>query len=406
MNMIYTKIMIKATKIRIYPDIKQQERLAKAIGCARWYWNNSLAETQRVYKETGKGLGQFALNARLPKLKQEFDWLSEAHSQVLQSVSLNLSRAFINFFERRAEYPTFKSKHDKQSIQYPQGVKIVDGRKLFLPKIGHVKAVVHREIIGVIKTVTISKAPSGKYFASILSQTEDSEPEVSFNGNVLGIDVGLTHIAITSNGSKFDNPKHLIKAEKNLKRKQRKLSRKVKGSKSRNKARILVAKAHERVSNARKDNLHKLSHKLVNDSQVQVIAVEDLHIKGMVKNHCLAKSISDAGWSTFTTMLKYKAERAGKGYIEVNRFFPSSKACSNCFHIQKSMPLNIRSWRCDKCGSVHDRDINAAQNIRNEAQRMIAAGIAGTANRGTVSQVRGRKSSVLARAIDVRSPVL
>lgn len=398
--------MIKATKIRIYPDITQQEKLAKAFGCARWYWNNSLAETQKVYKETGKGLGQFALNARLPKLKQEFDWLSEAHSQVLQSVSLNLSRAFINFFERRTKYPTFKSKHDKQSIQYPQGVKIVDGRKLFLPKIGHVKAVVHREIIGVIKTVTISKAPSGKYFASILSQTEDSEPEVSFTGNVLGIDVGLTHIAITSNGSKFDNPKHLIKAEKNLKRKQRKLSRKVKGSKSRNKARILVAKAHERVSNARKDNLHKLSHKLVNDSQVQVIAVEDLHIKGMVKNHCLAKSISDAGWGTFTTMLKYKAERSGKGYIEVNRFFPSSKTCSNCFHIQKSMPLNIRAWKCDKCATVHDRDVNAAQNIRNEAQRMIAAGIAGTASRGNVRNKAGRKSSICSVANEARSSVL
>lgn len=405
-KMIYNKAMITATKIRIYPTAQQEEKLAKAFGCARWFWNNSLNETQKIYQETGKGLGQFALNARLPTLKQEFDWLSETHSQVLQSVSLNLSRAFINFFERRAAYPTFKSKHGKQSIQYPQGVKIVEGRKLFLPKIGHVKAVVHREIVGVIKTVTISKTPSGKYFASILSQTEEVDKEVSFDGNILGIDVGLTHIAITSNGSKFDNPKHLHKAQKNLKRKQRKLSRKVKGSNSRNKARILVAKAHERISNARKDNLHKLSHKLVNDNQVQVIAVEDLHIKGMVKNHCLAKAISDAGWSTFTTMLKYKAEKAGKGYIEVNRFFPSSKACSTCLHIQKSMPLNIRNWKCDKCGEIHDRDINASKNIRNEAQRMIAAGIAGTANRGIVSQARGRKPSVLANAVEIRSLVL
>ena len=398
--------MIKVAKIRIYPDTKQQEKLAKAFGCARWYWNNSLAETQRVYQETGKGLGQFALNARLPKLKQEFDWLSETHSQVLQSVSLNLSRAFINFFERRAKYPTFKSKHDKQSIQYPQGVKVVDGRKLFLPKIGHVKAVVHRDITGLIKTVTVSKTPSGKYFASILSQTEDNEPMVSFDGNVLGVDVGLTHIAITSNGSKFDNPKHLLKAENNLKRKQRKLSRKVKGSKSRNKARILVAKAHERVSNARKDNLHKLSHKLVNDSQVQVIAVEDLHIKGMVKNHRLAKSISDAGWGTFTTMLKYKAERAGKGYIEVNRFFPSSKTCSCCGVIASKMPLNIRSWKCGNCSTVHDRDINASKNIALEAKRMIAAGIAGTASRGNVRRGRGRKSSVYAAANEAGSPAL
>lgn len=404
MNIIYTKIMITATKIRIYPDTQQVEKLAKAFGCARWFWNNSLNEIQKVYQETGKGLGQYDLNARLPGLKTAFDWLGETHSQVLQSVSLNLSRAFVNFFERRAEYPTFKSKHGKQSIQYPQGVKIVDGRKLFLPKIGHVKAVVHRDIVGTIKTVTISKTPTGKYFAAILTENGLDAPVIAFDDKILGIDVGLTHLAITSDGSKFDNPKHVDKAQKNLQRKQRKLSRKIKGSNTRNKARLLVAKAHERVANARKDYLHKLSRWLVDENQV--IAVEDLHVKGMMRNHCLAKSIGDASWGAFTGMLKYKAERAGKGYIEVNRFFPSSKACSNCLHVQSSMPLEIRSWRCDKCGSIHDRDINAAQNIRNEAQRMIAAGIAGTANRGTVSQVRGRKPSVLARAIDVRSPVL
>jgi putative transposase len=403
-NIIHTKTMITATKIRIYPDTSQVEKLAKAFGCARWFWNNSLAETQKAYQESGKGLGQYALNARLPRLKQSFDWLGETHSQVLQSVSLNLSRAFVNFFERRAAYPTFKNKFGKQTIQYPQGVKIVEGRKLFLPKIGHVKAVVHREIIGDIKTVTISKTPTGKYFAAILSENGQESQDLSFDGKILGVDVGLTNLAITSDGSKFDNPKHLAKAQKNLKRKQQKLSHKVKGSNTRNKARILVAKAHEKVANARKDYLHKLSRRLVNENQV--IAVEDLHVKGMMKNHCLAKSIGDAGWGAFTTMLKYKAEQAGKGYIEVNRFFPSSKACSNCLHVQSSMPLNIRSWRCDKCGSLHDRDINAAQNIRNEAQRMIAAGIAGTASRGTVSQGRGRKSSVLARASDVRSHVL
>ena len=396
--------MITATKIRIYPDTNQVEKLAKAFGCARWFWNNSLAETQKVYQETGKGLGQFSLNARLPGLKIDFDWLGETHSQVLQSVSLNLSRAFINFFERRAKYPNFKNKHSKQTIQYPQGVKIVEGRKLFLPKIGHVKAVVHREITGTIKTVTISKTPTGKYFAAILTENGLDAPAISLDGKILGIDVGLTHLAITSDGSKFDNPKHVAKAQKNLRRKQRKLSRKVKGSNTRNKARILVAKAHEKVANARKDYLHKLSRRLVDENQV--IAVDDLHVKGMMRNHCLAKSIGDAGWGSFTTMLKYKTEQAGKGYIEVNRFFPSSKACSCCLHVQSSMPLNIRSWRCDKCGTSHDRDINAAQNIRNEAQRMIAAGIAGTAGRGTVSQVKGRKSSVLARAVDVRSSVL
>ncbi len=396
--------MITATKIRIYPDDKQVEKLAKSFGCARWFWNNSLAETQKLYHETGKGLGQFALNSRLPILKKEFEWLAEPHSQVLQSVSLNLSRSFINFFEKRAAYPSFKSKHGKQSIQYPQGVKIVEGRKLFLPKIGHVKAKVHREIVGTIKTVTISKTPTGKYFAAILAENELIQPEVSYEGKILGVDVGLTHLAITSDGSKFDNPRHIAKAAKNLRRKQQKLSHKVKGSNTRNKARLLVAKAHERIANTRKDNLHKLSKRLVDENQV--IAVEDLHVKGMMKNHCLAKAISDVGWSMFTTMLKYKAERAGKGYIEVNRFFPSSKACSCCGIVVKSLPLTVRSWTCQSCGTLHDRDVNAAKNIALEAQRLIAAGIAGTANRGNVRNKSGRKSSVCSVAVEVRSSVL
>lgn len=396
--------MLTATRIRIYPNAKQEESLAKAFGCARWLWNNSLAETQKVYQETGKGLGQFALTGRLPSLKEEFPWLSETYSQTLQGVCLNMSRAFVNFFERRAKYPNFKSKHGKQSIQYPQGVKIVEGCKLYLPKLGHVKAVVHREIVGTIKTVTVSRNQAGRYFASVLTENNISMPTSSFEGKMIGIDVGLTHLAVTSDGSKFDNPRHLARAAKNLKRKQQKLSRKVQGSNTRNKARILVAKAHEHTANARKDWLHKLSRRIVDENQV--IAVEDLHVKGMMKNHCLSKAIGDVGWGMFTNFLEYKSARAGKGFIKVNRYFPSSKSCSCCMHVQASMPLNIRSWRCDKCGILHDRDINAAQNIRLEAQRMIAAGIAGTANRGTVSRGRGRKSSIHARALEVGSPAL
>jgi len=377
-------MMLTATKIRLYPNAAQADKLAKAFGCARWYWNNSLAETQKVYQETGKGLGQYQLNARLPQLKTEVAWLGETHSQVLQSVSLHLSRAFVNFFERRAKYPQFKNKHRKQSIQYPQGVKVVDDCKVFLPKIGHIKAVIHRELAGTIKTVTVSKDPGGKYFASILCENDEVQPEVNLHGKVLGIDVGLTAVAITSDGSKFANPKPVLKAQRNLKRKQQSLSRKAKGSNSRNKARLLVAKAHERVANARQDYLHKLSTRLVNENQV--IAVEDLHVKGMMKNHRLAKAIGDAGWGSFTTMLKYKTAKAGKGYIEVNRFFASSKTCSCCLQTKAQMPLDIRTWTCDRCGTRHDRDINAAINIRNEAQRMITAGIVVTANGGAVSQ--------------------
>jgi putative transposase len=395
--------MLNATKIRIYPNAAQADKLAKAFGCARWYWNNSLAETQKTYQETGKGLGQYALNARLPSLKKEFEWLGETHSQVLQSVSLHMSRAFVNFFERRARYPNYKNKNQKQSIQYPQCVKLVDGCKVFLPKIGHIKAVIHREILGDIKTVTISKEPNGHYYAAILTDVHIDMPEVSMQGKILGIDVGITHLAVTSDGSKFTNPKHVLKAQKNLAKKQQKLARKTKGSNTRLKAKILVARAHARAANARKDYLHKLSKRLVDENQV--IAVEDLHVKGMMKNHNLSKAIGDAGWGSFTHMLKYKTAKAGKGYIEVNRFFASSKTCSCCLHAQASMPLQIRSWVCDGCGVRHDRDINAAQNIRNEAQRMIiAAGTAATASRGTVSQSSGRKSSVMRALLKLEAP--
>lgn len=396
--------MLTAAKIRIYPNKAQAEKLAKAFGTARWYWNNSLAEAQKVYQETGKGLGQFQLNARLPPLKSEITWLGETHSQVLQSVSLHLSRAFVNFFERRAQYPQFKHKHKhrKQSIQYPQGVKVMEGCKVYLPKIGHIKAVVHRELSGVIKTVTVSRDPGGKYFASILTENGVDAPTVSLNGKILGIDVGLTDLAVTSDGSKFDNPKHLRQAQKNLAGMQQPLSRKVKGSNTRSKARLLVAKAHERVSNARKDYLHKLSTRLVNENQV--IAVEDLHVKGMMKNHNLARAIGDAGWGAFTNMLKYKTARAGKGYIEVNRFFASSKTCSCCLHGQAQMPLDIRMWTCDKCGAKHDRDINAAINIHNEAQGMITAGIVVTANGGAVSRGTGGKSSIALAPLKLEAP--
>jgi len=400
---VYSKGMLTATKIRIYPTPAQEESLAKAFGCARWLWNNSLAQIQKQYLATGKGLGQFALNNRLPALKKEFEWLAEPHSQVLQSVSLNLSRAFVNFFERRARYPRFKSKRSRQTIQYPQGVKIVGEHGIFLPKIGNFKAIIHREIAGKIKTVTVSKDPSGKYFASILTETYLKDPEPSFTGKIIGIDVGLKHIAVTSNGSKFDNPRHFEKNARNLKRKQQKLQRKEKGSNSETKARILAARVYEKIANSRKDFLHKLTHQLVNDSQVGIIAVEDLGVKSMMSRNRQAKGISNAGWNMLASFLEYKSARAGKGFIRIDRFFPSSKSCSHCGHVVDSLPLNIRAWRCDKCGCFHDRDINAAKNIALEAQRMIAAGIAGTANRGNVRHGSGRKSSVHAAAVEVRS---
>ena len=340
---------------------------------------------------------------RLPKLKQEFDWLGDADSQVLQMSLQNLSRAFENFFAKRGNYPRFKSKHGRQSIQYPQRVKI-EGSRIYLPKVGWVDCVVHREITGTFRTVTVSRNACGQFHAAILTENAEPMPVVSTEGKAIGIDVGLSHLAVTSDGVKFSNPKHLYKAERNLKRKQRMLSRKTKGSKSRDKARQLVARAHERIACARRDHLHKLSRRIVNENQV--IAVEDLNVKGMIRNHSLAKSISDVGWGLFTALIEYKAARAGKAFIKCGRWYPSSKACSVCGSIQDKLSLDVRAWNCSHCGAHHDRDINAAINIRAEGLRILAAGNAASASRGNVSRGRGRRFSVRAVAIETRSPRL
>ena len=383
--------MYQSIKARIYPTNAQTEKLSQFFGCARWWWNRALNETTTTYAETGKGLSRVGLNALLPNLKKEFVWLGECHSQVLQSVTLNLTKAFINFFEKRAKYPNFKSKHGKQSIQYPQGTKFVDNL-IYLPKLGWVKINLHRPLDGEVKTVTISKNPSGQYFAAILTEQEGEYPTPSSEGNAIGVDLGIKDFAITSTGSKYPNPRHIKKHESNLKRKQRKLSRKVKGSNSRNKARKLVARVHQRISNSRQDFLHKLSHKLVNENQV--IVVEDLAVKNMVKNHYLAKAISDCGWSSFVGMLDYKCERSGKILVKVERFFPSSKTCSNCYQRVSSLPLDVRHWTCPSCGTSHDRDVNAAQNLKAEGLRLLALGTSATAGGGNVRPSRGRKTSV------------
>lgn len=385
----------KAVQVRLYPTKEQEKLLTQAFGCSRWWWNYALNKSIETYKETGKGLGQVVLNALLPKLKKEKDteWLADCYSQILQATTLNLTTAYKNFFEKRAGFPKFKSKHGKQSVQYPQNVKIIDDNVKLPGNIGIVKAKMHRVIEGKIKTVTVSKTPSGKYLASILTEVEGENPTIS-EGKIYGIDLGLKYFAVVTDGvhvSKYDNPKHLAKHEKNLKRKQKKLARKQKGSKSRNRYRKVVAKVYERVSNSRQDFLHKLSYKLVSDSQA--VIVENLHVLGMVRNHKLAKSISDVGWGTFTNFLAYKLERKGGKLVEIDRWFPSSKLCSNCFYQIGEMPLDIREWTCPHCNTYHDRDENAAKNIRAEGIRMIKAeGSAVSAVGGEVSPTLGRKS--------------
>jgi putative transposase len=385
--------MFQVYKFRIYPNTEQQTALAKSFGCCRWYWNYTLNLCQETYKQTGKGLSRTAIQGLLPQLKQEYPWLTDAYSQCLQVVALNLSTAYKNFFEKRARLPRFKSKHGRQSISYPQNVKF-EGDYLKLPgKVGLVYCVRHRPCEGTIKTVTVSKNPDGKYYASVLVDDDKEIPNSLINGKAIGIDLGLTHFAITSDGDKYSNPKHFIKHQRNLKRKQQKLSRKQKGSNSRQKARLKVAKVHAKISRCREDFLQKLSRKIVNENvetlhATSVLAVENLGVKNMVRNHKLAKAISDCGWGMFCTMLKYKAEKEGKTYQEVDRFFPSSKTCHICLNKVGSLPLDVRSWPCEHCQTIHDRDINASINIKNEALRILSLGTSDTAN------LRECKSSV------------
>ncbi|MBF2008873.1 MAG: IS200/IS605 family element transposase accessory protein TnpB [Chlorogloeopsis fritschii C42_A2020_084] len=400
----------KAIQVRLYPNQEQQTLLAQTFGCARWWWNYALNKSIETYEETGKGLGQVALNALLPKLKKAEDtrWLADCYSQVLQATTLNLTTAYKNFFEKRAGFPKFKSKHGKQSIQYPQNVKIIDGNVRLPGNIGIVKAKIHRPIEGKVKTVTVSKTPSGKYFASILTEVEGEHPSTS-EGKIYGVDLGIKHFAVVTDGekvSKYDNPRHIAKHERNLKRKQKKLARKVKGSKSRDKYRKLVAKVYERVSNSRQDFLHKLSYKLVSDSQA--VIVENLHVKGMVRNHNLAASISaKGGWGMFTNFLAYKLERKGGKLVEIDRFFPSSKLCSNCFYQMGEMPLDVREWTCPHCGTHHDRDGNASQNIRAEGIRMLKAeGSAVSAVGGEVRPKLGRKSKLRHSPVSTEAPAI
>jgi putative transposase len=384
--------MLKAYKYRIYPTPEQQDLLIRSIGCARWFYNYALNLTSQTYQDTGKGLSRNDIIKLLPNLKKEYEWLSEPPSQTLQQVALDLSSAFLNFFEGRTKYPNFKKKHRKQSIRFPQGVKL-DGEYLTLPKLKKVYCKVSRLPQGQLKSVTVSITPTGQFHASCLYEDGIEKPSSSSNGKAVGIDCGLTHFAITSDGSKHGNPKYYRKYEEKLAKRQKQLSCKHPCSGNRNKARLKAAKVHEKITRCREDFLHKLSRNLVDENQV--IVVESLAVKNMVKNHKLAKSISDAGWGMFCTMLKYKAEWEGKTYIEVDRFFPSSKTCNICLNQVGSLPLDVRFWDCTKCLTKNiDRDINAAQNIRDEGLRILAGGHLATAS-GV--RVRPSKGTAFAR---------
>ena len=351
-------------KYRIYPNKQEQQNLAVQFGHARFVFNSTLAARKDHYKETGKGLPKKVASSRIKELKSEdaTSWLKQADSQVLQQKAADVDSAYQNFFAKRAGYPKFKKKHGKQSIRYPQRVRFFDS-SLYLPKVGYVKIKLHRPLVGVQKSVTVSKTKTGKYFASILCVLETDQPE--HNGPSIGIDLGLKDYAIFSDGTKIDHPKLLNKLEREIKISQKKLSSKKKGSANRNKTRVRLARKHEKLSNARKDFLHKETARLTD--QHGFIATETLKVRNMMRNHKLAKAIGDSGWHEFVRQLEYKAAWKGGYVFKINTFYPSSKTCNHCKHVFQELQLSDRTWQCTNCGAILDRDVNAAKNILEHA---------------------------------------
>ena len=323
-----------------------------------------------AYKERKETLGNVYLtNLMKSELKAEHEWLSEVNSQSLQSALRNLDTAYTNFFRntKAVGFPRFKSRKDRQSFLCPQHCR-VDFKKetITIPKAKDIPAVLHRNFKGTVKTVTVSMTPSCKYFASVLVDTAIQVlPPIRVQvDTALGIDLGIKSLAVCSDGRTFDNPKNLQKSLGRLKLLQKRLSRKQKGSSNRNKARIRVARLQEYIANSRKDNLHKITHALTHDSQVRTICMEDLNVKGMQRNHHLAQAVGDASFGMFLTLLEYKCSWYGVNLIKTGRFAPSSKTCGKCGHVYKGLKLSERSWTCPKCGTHHDRDFNAACNIK------------------------------------------
>ena len=362
--------MLRACKYRIYPTDEQKVLFAKTFGCCRFVYNWALNLKITAYKERKETLGNVYLtNLMKSELKVEHEWLSEVNSQSLQSSLRNLDTAYTNFFRntKAVGFPRFKSRKDKQSFLCPQHCR-VDFEKgtITIPKAKDIPAVLHRRFKGTVKTVTISMTPSGRYFASVLVDTsmQEMKPSEPMRDTTVGIDLGIKSLAVCSDGRTFANPKNLQRSLDRLKLLQKRLSRKQKGSANRNKARIRVARLQEHIANSRKDSLHKITHALTHDSQVRTICMEDLNVKGMQRNHHLAQAVEDASFGMFLTLLEYKCSWYGVNLIKIDRFAPSSKTCGKCGHIYKGLNLSERSWTCPECGTHHDRDFNAACNIK------------------------------------------
>ena len=359
--------MLNAYKYRLHPTREQSGFFNKSFGCVRFIYNWGLQKRIEAYVKDKGRISYVQLCAMLTELKkdEQYSWLREVSNECLQQSLRNLDAAFTRFFREKKGFPRFKSKsRSRQSYKAILSVHVdQERRRIKLPKIGWVKYGNNRKFEGNVRSVTVSVTPSGKYHVSVLVDDGKEIPEklpVTFD-TTIGIDMGIKDFAVCSNGDTYENPRHLIKAEQRLRTLQRRLSRKKKGSNRRNRARMILAIQHEKVANRRQDYLHKISTKIVRENQA--IVVEDLNTKGMMKNHRLSKAIGACGWSTFFKMLEYKCERQGKTFIRIGRFDPSSKMCS-CGHVYRGLKLSEREWVCPNCGSVNDRDLLAACNIK------------------------------------------
>lgn len=389
------KIINKSYKIRLYPNEEQKILLGKHFGCVRFVYNHFLNVRNIEYKTNKVNMSYYDTANELSILKtnDEFTFLNEINSQSLQWSLRFLDIAFRNFFRGQSKFPNFKKKSNNQSFKVPVNSTFkLKNNKVIVPKFKegiNFRGKLELDNLVKFNSVNISKTPSGKYYATL--QGEFNYNPIDQNNNKVGIDLGIKEFLITNTGIKIDNPKYLKKSLKKLKYEQKQLSKKNKGSNNRNKQRIIVSLIHEKITNKRMDFLHKLSQKIVNENQV--ICLENLAVKNMIKNHKLAQSISDVSWSKFLDMLKYKSEWNDRQLVQIDRFYPSSKSCSECHHINDNLTLKDREWICPSCGTKHDRDINAAKNILIQGINILSgSGTESDIKQKPVEALRLRKS--------------
>ena len=391
-NLCYTFNMLiqRAYKFRFYPTAAQRRQLAIELGNARFVWNRCLDVRSTAWEADKTRHNYVSLSRQVTEWKRgEFPWLADSTAGCLVQTLLDQDKAFKNFFEKRGKYPKFKSRYDRQAVRYQLDQRQIErtyhaGEMLKLPKLGTLTLRWSQVPAGTPKMVTVSKTPDGRYFVSFACDVE-AQP-LPLTGQAIGVDLGIKDIAVSSDGWKSGNPRHLKGLLKHLKRQQRALARKQKGSNRRNRQRIKVARLHARIAAMRQDFLHKTTTAIV--QRADVIALEDLNIKGMLKNHHLAGAIADVGMGEFRRQMEYKAAWYGRKVIVVDRFAPTSKTCSHCGSYQQRMPLSVREWTCPDCGMRHDRDINAAKVIL----KFATAGNAGTDARGGGTNLSGHES--------------